>query len=184
MIRRFQWLAALAIASACTVSTVPASSQPYSPPPPREERRPPPPRSEPAPVVVAPAPVEPMDRDRDRDRDRRPSREEPQWDHRGWISLGEHTVDGRVDEDQFDFSQKQGKISKIMVVVLDGDVEVLEFRIVSVTGNVYNPQTKHFFRDGSRTRPIDLPKTEILRAVQLKYRNLGRDHARVQVWAR
>ena len=99
--------------------------------------------------------------------------------------LGEHTVDGRVDSDQFDFSQKRGKISRIMVVVLDSDLEMLDFRIVLVTGSVYNPQVKHFFREGSRTRPIDLPTAEILRAVQLKYKNLpGGGKARVQVWAR
>jgi hypothetical protein len=183
MFGRIQWLTALAVASACTVSTVPASSRTYDPPRESRERRPPPPPpAEPAPPPyepppAAPPPAEPM-------RDRRPHDREPVWDSRGWISLGEHTVDGRVDSDQFDFSQKQGKISKIMVVVLDGDLEMLEFRIVSVTGNVYNPETKHYFREGSRTRPIDLPKSEILRAVQLKYKNLGGSRARVQVWAR
>lgn len=99
--------------------------------------------------------------------------------------LGEHTVDGRVDSDQFDFSQKRGKISRIMVVVLDSDLELLDFRIVTVNGNVYNPPSRHMFREGSRTRPIELPRSEILRAVQLKYRNLpGGGRARVQVWAK
>jgi hypothetical protein len=182
MNHRLEWLAALVVVSACTVTTTPSPSRPYEPPPrevrehrpppppPPNEPPPPPPPNEPPPPPYNPQPPPPP--------------AEPAWNSAGWISLGEHTVDGRVDSDQFDFSQKQGKISKIMVVVLDGDVEMLEFRIVSVTGNVYNPQTKHFFREGARTRPIDLPKTEILRAVQLKYKNLGRDHARVQVWAR
>jgi hypothetical protein len=99
--------------------------------------------------------------------------------------LGEHKVDRGIDSDQFDFSQKRGKISKVMVVVLDSDLELLDFKIVYVNGEVYNPPTRHTFREGSRTRPIELPKSEILRAVQLKYRNLpGGGPARVQVWAR
>ena len=159
---------------ACTVSTAPAPA--YAAPPP------PPPEMSPMP----PPPPETMDH---RDEGRRPppppppSRDRP-WDSSGWILLGEKTIDGKVDQDQFDFSQKQGKVSRLTVVAADDDFEVLEFRIIFVSGKEYDPHIKHYFREGSRTRPIELPSADILRAVQIKYRNVGHEHARVQVWAR
>jgi hypothetical protein len=182
MIHRIHWLAALTVVSACTVTTTPAPSRPYEPPP-REVREhrppPPPPPNEPPPPPRSeqPPPYQPPPGP--------PPRNAPEWDSTGWMLLGEHKVDRGIDSDQFDFSQKRGKISKVMVVVLDSDLELLDFKIVYVNGEVYNPPTRHTFREGSRTRPIELPKSEILRAVQLKYRNLpGGGPARVQVWAR
>ena len=72
-----------------------------------------------------------------------------------------------------------------MIVVLDGDVEMHDLRVVFVSGNDFRPTGRHYFRENSRTRPIDLPKTEILRAVQFKYSNLrGGERARVQVWSK
>ena len=71
-----------------------------------------------------------------------------------------------------------------MVVAADEDFEVLSFKVIFVSGKEYDPRIKHYFREGSRTRPIDLPNMDILRAVQIKYRNVGRERARVQVWAR
>jgi hypothetical protein len=180
MIRRIHWLTALTAMSACTVTATPAPSRPYEPPPPTvvREQRPPPP--EPLPPPPPPPPNEPPPRHEP------PPREEyTDWAARGWIMLGEHTVDGRVDFDQFDYSQKRGPISKIMIVVLDSDLELLECKLVSTMGIIHTPDVKHVFREGSRTRPIDLPKGEILRAVQLRYKNLpGGGRARVQVWAR
>jgi hypothetical protein len=182
MIRRIHWLIALSAISACTVSATPAPSRPYEPPPrtvvrePRREPPPPEPMPPPPPPPSEPPRHEPPPPSRDDNVD---------WASRGWIKLGEHTVDGRVDEDQFDFSQKRGVISKIMVVVLDSDLELIDFQIVSTAGNVYRPPGQHIFREGSRSRPIDLPKAEILRKVMLKYKNLpGGGKARVQVWAK
>jgi hypothetical protein len=105
------------------------------------------------------------------------------FDSRGWTMLGEKTVDGRVDSDQVDFSQKQGKVSKLSIVVLDSDLEMIDLRVVFVSGNDLHPTDQHYFREDSRTRVINLPAGEILRAVQFKYRNLpGGGRARVQVW--
>ncbi len=92
-------------------------------------------------------------------------------------------MDGRVDTDQVDFSQKWGTVSKLMIQVVDSDLEMIDLRIVYVSGNDFRPSGRHYFREGSRTRGIDLPGNEILRAVQFKYRNLpGGGRARVQVW--
>lgn len=105
------------------------------------------------------------------------------FDSRGWTMLGEKTVDGRVDADQVDFSQKQGKVKRLSVVVLDSDLEMVELKIVYVSGNSETPTDRFFFKEGSRTRVIRLNKDEVLRAVQFKYRNIpGGGKAKVQVW--
>jgi hypothetical protein len=105
------------------------------------------------------------------------------FDSRGWTMLGEKTVDGRVDSDQVDFSQKQGTVSKITIVVLDSDLEMIDLRVVFVSGKDVHPAERQYFREDSRTRVISIPPGEILRAVQFKYRNLpGGGRARVQVW--
>src|SRR5690348_9785223 len=104
-IRRVPWFLVLTTASACTVTATPAPSRPYEPPPRtvvREPREPPPPPPEPPPRHEPPPPPPP--------RHEPPSRGEEytDWKARGWISLGEHTVDGRIDVDAFDYSQKLG----------------------------------------------------------------------------
>lgn len=105
------------------------------------------------------------------------------FDARGWTMLGEKTVDGRVDSDQVDFSQKQGKVSKITIVVIDSDLEMIDLRVVFTSGKDLHPTDKVYFREDTRTRVINIPDGEILRAVQFKYRNLpGGGKARVQVW--
>jgi hypothetical protein len=183
MIRYIHSLAALTIASACTVTATPAPSRPYEPPP-RTVRR------EPRPE---PPPPEPMPPPPPRNEPPPPPRHEPpprgeeytDWKARGWISLGEHTVDARVDLDTYDYSQKMGKISRIMIVVLDSDLELLECKLISVMGDIDTPPVDRFFREGSRTRPIELPRGKILRKVELRYKNLpGGGRARVQVWAK
>lgn len=184
MIRHIHWLAALTVVSACTVTATPAPSRPYEPPPrtvvrePRHEPPPPEPAPPPPPPRYEPPPPPPRN-------DPPRGEEYTDWAARGWKSLGEHTVDGRVDTDQFDYSQKMGKISRVMIVVLDSDLELLECKLIDVMGTVTNPHVQHVFREGSRTRPIDVPQGQILRKVELRYKNLpGGGRARVQVWAK
>jgi hypothetical protein len=123
--------------------------------------------------------------------DRPPPAPSPAWDSTGWIMLGEHTVDGRVDTDRVDVSQKKGKIDKLTIVVLDSDLEMIGVKIQFLgekgvhAGRVYNPEVKQYFREGSRARAIDLPNAEILRYVEFQYKNLpGGGKARVQVWGK
>ena len=155
------WLVPLILLAACEVRTGPG---PRNPPPPRYEEnasRPPPP-------------------------ERGPDRGPParQWDSSGWTLLGETTVDGTHDQEQVDFSQKMGAIPKrLTVTVTDSDLEMHDMKVVYVSGESFTPTGRHYFREGSRTRVIELSRAEILRAVQFKYSNLpGGGRARVQVW--
>jgi hypothetical protein len=162
------------VLAACTVQTTPGPQGP----PPRESRpsRPPPRDPEPnrPPPDRGPEPGRP-----DRPRDARPA-----WDSTGWRLLGEKVVEGKSDVDQVDFSQKQGPTpTKMTIVVVDSSLEMHDTEVVFVSGQSFRPTGRHYFRENSRTRVIDLPAGEILRAVRFKYSNLpGGGRASVQVW--
>ena len=107
------------------------------------------------------------------------------FDSRGMSMMGEKIVEGHggTEQAQIDFSQKQGRISKLTVVVLDSDLEMLEMKVVYVSGKSETISDKQYFREDTRTRVVKLDPNDILRAVQFKYSNLpGGGHARVQMW--
>ena len=106
------------------------------------------------------------------------------WDSRGWQMLGEQEVSGRVDKDTIKVGRYEGKFNKLTLVVLDSDLEMLEFKIVFSDRTTYDPKVSQFFRENQRTRVIDLPPSEnAIQKIDLKYRNLpGGGRAKVQVW--
>ena len=120
-------------------------------------------------------------------RDRRAPRPPPRadvWDSRGWTMLGEQAVQGRVDRDRINVGRYEGRFSKLTVVVLDSDLELLDFSITFADRTTYDPKLAHYFRENQRTRVFDLPGAErVIQHIDLKYRNLpGGGRARVQVW--
>ena len=108
----------------------------------------------------------------------------PVWDSKGWMFLGEREVNGSVDRDRVDVGRAEGKFSKVNVVVTDSDLEMIDFKIVFADKTEYNPKVSQYFKEGARTRAIDLPPSEaIIRFIDFKYRNLpGGGRAKVQVW--
>ena len=113
----------------------------------------------------------------------------PAWDSRGWTLLGEQTVDGRVDRDRIRVGRGMGRFSRLTVVVLDSDLEMIDMEIGLRRGEVVRPALAHYFREGTRTRMIDLPdgvrgSERTIEYIGFTYRNLpGGGRARVQVWA-
>ncbi|MBA2542808.1 MAG: hypothetical protein H0V17_24395, partial [Deltaproteobacteria bacterium] len=109
------------------------------------------------------------------------------WDSRGWRMLGEQEVGRRVDADRINVSYDEGRFSKLMIVVLDGDLELLNFDVSFKRGEPWSPNVAQYFREGTRTRSIDLPgdRSRRIDHIDLKYRNLQRgSRARVQVWGK
>jgi hypothetical protein len=109
---------------------------------------------------------------------------QPTWDSRGWVPLGERTVNGRVDHDRIEVGRYEGKFSKLTMVVENSDLELIDLKIVFGDRTEYHPKLNHVFREGQRTRAIDLPPSEaVIRFVDIQYRNLpGGGDARVQLW--
>jgi len=107
------------------------------------------------------------------------------WDNKGWVKLGEREVNGRVDRDKIEVGRYEGKFTKLTLVVEKSDLELLDFEITFGNGEKFHPETHHFFKEGARTRVIDLPGDErTIKSISLKYKNLpGGGRAKVEVWA-
>ena len=105
------------------------------------------------------------------------------WDNKGWVKLGERSVDGKFDKDKIAVSTKD-RFSKLTLVVENSDMELLDFEVTFLNGETFHPDAKHYFKEGSRTRVIDLPGDQrIIKEINLKYKNVkGGGKASVEVW--
>ena len=108
------------------------------------------------------------------------------WDSKGWTLLGERAVDGRIDHDRIAVGRAGGPFKKATIVVLDSDLDLVDFAVGFGKGAPYHPELKAFFREGTRTRALDLPGDKrVIKYIDFTYRNLpGGGRARVQVWAK
>ena len=115
-----------------------------------------------------------------------PSRYKARWDRSGWVLLGEQDVQGKRDRDVINVGRREGRFTRLMVVVEDSDLEMNSMRVVFANGDAVEPQMKHFFREQDRTRGIDLPgEARNIKQIEFRYGNLpGGGRARVQVWGR
>ncbi len=175
----------LVLMSACTVQGgSPPPNYPNSGPPPGYQAPTPQPDPAtpgypapaypPAPTPVPPPPPAPL-----------PPAPAPVWDNRGWVMLGESTVNGNVDRDKVKIGNAAGTFSRLTFVVLDSDLEMDDVAVNFVGGGkAFSPNIRQAFRENTRTRVIDLPgAARSLASVQFRYRNLpGGGRARVQVW--
>ncbi|MBP9086569.1 MAG: hypothetical protein KBG15_10660 [Kofleriaceae bacterium] len=170
--------------SACTVQGgSPPPNYPNSGPAPGYQ--PPPPQPDPAATPGYPAPAYPPAPTPVPAPAPMPPAPAPVWDNRGWVMLGESTVDGRVDRDKVKVGNAAGTFSRLTFVVLDSDLEMDDVAVNFVGGGKgFSPNVRQAFRENTRTRVIDLPgAARSIASVQFRYRNLpGGGRARVQVW--
>jgi hypothetical protein len=108
------------------------------------------------------------------------------WDSRGWTLLGEQSVDGRKDKDFIRVGRREGRFNRLMLVVEGSDLRMDHLIITYDNGRKHSPRIGHEFREGSRTRPIDLKgEARIIKEIELRYANVpGGGRATVQVWGR
>jgi hypothetical protein len=110
------------------------------------------------------------------------------WDNRGWTMLGEKAVQGgrKGDRDKITVSRREGKFRRLMIVVTDSDLEMLDIDVKFARGASFHPEVNTFFRENTRTRAIDLPGDDrVIKSIEFRYRNLpGTGRAKVQVWAK
>jgi hypothetical protein len=108
------------------------------------------------------------------------------FDPAGWTLLGSQTVQGKRDKDVFPVGKKKGRFDRVMVVVTDSDLEMLDFVITFENKTKFEPKIRHLFKEGERSRAIDLPNSDrFINKIELKYANLpGGGKARLQIYAR
>jgi hypothetical protein len=103
----------------------------------------------------------------------------------GWKKLGERVVQGKVDTDVIKPSSK-AQFTSIAIFVEKEDVALYDIEIEFGNGETFSPATRLLFKEGSRSRVIDLPgKDRVIKKITFKYGNLdAKKHARVEVWAK
>jgi len=106
------------------------------------------------------------------------------WDSSGWVKLGEREVNGHVDRDKIEVGKYEGRFSKLTMYVEKSELELLDFEVTFGNNEHWHPTLTYFFREGTRTRVIDLPGDErVIKSISLKYRNVpGGGRAKVEVW--
>ncbi len=104
----------------------------------------------------------------------------------GWQLLGEQTVKGKRDRDTITVGRYEGKFDQLQLNVLDSDIELKDMTVYFGNGEKWSPGVKHSFKEGQRSRAIDLPgKDRTIAKVELVYANTpGGGAARVQVLGR
>ncbi|NVB79418.1 MAG: hypothetical protein HOV81_13570, partial [Kofleriaceae bacterium] len=109
-----------------------------------------------------------------------------QFDAKGWTLLGTQKVNGRRDKDTIKVPRYAGKFDQLTLVVADSDIELKTFKVSFANGGQWSPIVQHYFKEGARTRVIDLPgKDRTISKIDLSYANLpGGGAATVQVYGR
>jgi len=109
----------------------------------------------------------------------------PSWDATGWTLLGTQTVNGRTDRDVIVVNQR-ARWDKLTLVVEDSDLELIDLTVHFANGERWSPKLAYHFREGQRTRAIDLPGDDRhIAKIELLYRNTpGSGRARVAVYAK
>ncbi len=108
------------------------------------------------------------------------------WDAAGWTMLGQRVVQGAGDHDQIRVGAREGKFTALMVVVEGSELEIHDMKVTFGNGETMDPNIRHFFKENSLTRQIDLPGNQrAIKTIDFKYSNLpGGGRAKVQVWGK
>jgi hypothetical protein len=104
------------------------------------------------------------------------------WDH-----IGMRLVDFHVDHDAI-VAVGDGAFRALRIDVEGGDLEMFDIKLTFGNGETFSPATRVYFREGSRSRVIDLPgDARIIRRIDFFYRSApfgGQGRATVHVYGR
>src|SRR5258708_30543615 len=93
-------------------------------------------------------------------------------DEKGWVELGSRKVDFKGDHDTIEVGRSEGRFSAIRLKVEDGDMVLEKMKVTFGDGSTFEPDTRAEFKEGSRSRVIDLPKKDrIIKKVDFTYRS-------------
>ena len=102
----------------------------------------------------------------------------------GWRPLGDAWVSGQFEHAIVRIGKHDGRVARVMLVVMESNVEVSDVVIQFGNGQRWSPGLRHSFGDGSRSRAIELPgHVRFIRALELVHGSVppgGRAHA--EVW--
>jgi hypothetical protein len=98
--------------------------------------------------------------------------DEPNWKERfpNYELLGEKKVDFDADKDVIDVGGREGTYVSILVGVIGGNLEMYDIKIKFGNGDIHSPEVRQEFKQGERSRQIDLPgEARVIKEVSFKY---------------
>lgn len=91
------------------------------------------------------------------------------------VFLGELKVDFRLDHDTLVVGATEGAFRRIQIEAEGNDIQILDMDVVFGNGMRQDVSVRHIFREGSRSRVIDLRGgARVIRSIKVKYRTVGR----------
>lgn len=104
----------------------------------------------------------------------------------GWDKLGERVVDGKGDRDTIAVGARDGRFTRVMLVVEHSAIELDDVKIEFGDGDHFSPGTRLVFDKKTVSRVIDLPGgARVIKKVTFRYGNLpGGGRASVELWAK
>jgi hypothetical protein len=85
----------------------------------------------------------------------------------------------RRTRDYIRVGKGEGRFARVMLIVTESDLEMFDMVIQFGNGGRWSPGLRHFFREGSRSRAIDLPgHVRFIRDIELVYGNMPAAGAR------
>lgn len=100
--------------------------------------------------------------------------------------LGERKVDFGADKDSIAVTGNEGRFVSIMFGVVDGNLEMYDIKVTYGNGDTHSPEVRHTFKQGERSRQIDLPgEARVIQKVEFKYKSkLKRGKATVKLFGK
>ncbi|MBZ0134973.1 MAG: hypothetical protein K8I27_01210 [Planctomycetes bacterium] len=100
--------------------------------------------------------------------------------------LGERKVDFGADKDTIEVTGKEGRFVSLMIGVMDGNLEMYDIKITFGNDDTHSPELRHTFKQGERSRQIDLPgEARVIKTVEFKYKSkLKRGKATVKLFGK
>jgi hypothetical protein len=103
-----------------------------------------------------------------------------------WELLGQRKVEFRAERDVIAVTAREGAFTAIKLEVDGGNLDLYNIRVVFGNGEVFSPETRFEFREGSWSRTIDLPGNKrVIKRIEFYYRSeLKRGRATVKAYGR
>jgi hypothetical protein len=106
------------------------------------------------------------------------------WNSTGWVMIGSSVLDAAKKTDRINVDKSVGKFDELTLVVTDGDLQLNSMKITFNNSSTFAPPVTHQFREGQRTRAIDLPGADrSIARVDVEYAN-ATARPRIEIWAR
>src|SRR3990170_5848652 len=91
-----------------------------------------------------------------------------------WELLGSAEIGTRLERDVIEVGRREGRFKSLGFTVRGSDVRIEDLRVVYVGGEADELRIREVLKDGTRSRPIDLPgRGQFIQRIEVTYRTPG-----------